>query len=44
MEEKEGLLLGVTPEGRAELDSVGLLVGLGLLEEEKEALPEMLGV
>ena len=41
---KEGLLLGVTPEARAEVDSVGLLVGLGLVEEEKEALPEMLGL
>ena len=44
VEEKEALALGVSPEGRAVLEGVGVLVGLALLEEEKEALAEMLGL
>jgi hypothetical protein len=44
VEEKEALALGVSPEGRAVLEGVGVLVGLALVEEEKEALAEMLGL
>ena len=43
-EDGAGELLRVPPEATGVSEGVGVLVGLALLEEEKEALPEMLGL